>query len=121
MLEDEGTPPAEHEGFLSGNVSPIYEYARPNQVWGNTDMRSRGHVKERVFKQGASAIESGSTAVDLVLLLEENWYALQNAVEWRCKHAQSKHRPISISLKMQSLRSLGLDCQDLVCLFFQLR
>ena len=74
-MEDEGTPPAEHEGFLSGDVSPMYNHARQTQDWQST-ARPRGHVKERGPKQRALAADSNAAAVDLVMLLEENWYCL---------------------------------------------
>lgn len=73
-MEDEGTPPAEHEGFLSGQVSPSY-HSQPWQSigWQERTMRPRELGVKRGTKQRRPAGNSEAVAVDLITLLEENW------------------------------------------------
>jgi hypothetical protein len=84
-MEDEGTPPAEHDGFLSGEVSPSYHSDRvSNGLWGASSFQPRPSIKRHSHgyaeRQKASnsyrpLYESEASAVDLISLLEENWYA----------------------------------------------
>jgi len=83
-LEDEGTPPAEHDGFLSGEVSPSYHSDRvSNGMWGPRTLQTRPSFKihghsyvesQKAINSYRPAYESEATAVDLIALLEENWY-----------------------------------------------
>lgn len=85
-MEDEGTPPAEHDGFLSGEVSPSYHSDRvPNGMWGPRTLQARPSFKRYgpsyVESQKSSnsyrpPYESEATAVDLISLLEDNWYGV---------------------------------------------
>lgn len=79
-MEDEGTPPAEHEGFLSGDASPAYLNSRWSQrerqeqrIWPREIASKQARVVE------ASATEKNTSAVDLIMLLEENWYGTADA------------------------------------------
>lgn len=76
-MEDEGTPPAEHEGFLSGEVSPSYH----SRLWQPREWQDRAaRPQELAAKRGTKVrrpvTDSEAVAVDLITLLEENWYGL---------------------------------------------
>lgn len=71
-MEDEGTPPAEHEGFLSDDVSPSYVANRwETRVWQDGPRRPRGVGSKPKTK--ALGTDNNVSAVDLIMLLEENW------------------------------------------------
>ncbi len=73
-MEDEGTPPAEHQGFLSGEDSPSYHSERwMPQSWQDRAIRPRELAAKRGTKVRRPEAGSEARAVDLITLLEEHW------------------------------------------------